>query len=363
MLLRINELYQGQHEVRILTADVKEEKMPVYKMTFWMPRLLRFFEFIFRGYAFYKGIQRVQQSFDFDIVFFGNAMYGLITKLFLSRKPVGGMINDDHTIIINLRNFIFYAGGKSLIFLKHVEKLNARKLDFIITCSDYLKNFVCRAYEVPEQNVCKLYQAVDVKNIRFRLREMDSENTIKILFVKHRFDIGRIEDLAKAVALNSKFHFYISIAGPYKKDERKVNALFKLIKNAEIDFLGPLSQKEVHIKMDTHHILCIPSVLEAQGLTNIEGMAHGIYVVSSNAGGIPEVLDDGNNGWMCEPLNPASLAGALEDCITANSETKNAIAKRARKFAEENFDFPVCIKNLLKILEERIYVFENKSLK
>jgi colanic acid/amylovoran biosynthesis glycosyltransferase len=50
-------------------------------------------------------------------------------------------------------------------------------------------------------------------------------------------------------------------------------------------------------------------------MTNIEGLASGISVVTSSAGGIPEVLDDGRNGWMAVPGDARDLAEKLKECI------------------------------------------------
>jgi glycosyltransferase involved in cell wall biosynthesis len=67
--------------------------------------------------------------------------------------------------------------------------------------------------------------------------------------------------------------------------------------------------------MQSHDIFCVPSYTEAFGVANIEALAHGLSVVSSRVGGIPEVLDDGKNGWLTEPNNAQNLASAIRECI------------------------------------------------
>ena len=361
MLLKINEQYKGVHEVRILTADVKEEYFPVYKMSFWMPRPLRFFEFIFRGVAFYKGVKRVQREFDFDVVLFGNAMYGLISKLMMPERLIGGMINDYFMLIIKANNFLKHEGGKSFMLLKRVERFASKKLDFLISCSFFLKKYIVKEYKVKPKKIDVLYQAIDTKKICFKSEPISDRNQIKILFVKHLFKIGGLETLANALKSSSDYQFKLTVVGPYMEQEGFIRRLFSGVNNVQILFLGPQSCQSVHKLMHENHILCIPSLLEAQGLANIEGLASGIPVVTSNAGGIPEIMNNGTNGWMCEAGNAASLAAVLKLCIEAEDETKKAIAEKARKFVEANFDFPVCIKNLLNILEKRILGFKKTN--
>ena len=67
--------------------------------------------------------------------------------------------------------------------------------------------------------------------------------------------------------------------------------------------------------MSTYDIFCVPSYTEAFGVANIEALAHGISVISTSVGGIPEVLDNGKNGWLVESGNSQALADAITECI------------------------------------------------
>src|SRR5258705_11257489 len=54
-----------------------------------------------------------------------------------------------------------------------------------------------------------------------------------------------------------------------------------------------------------------PAFTEPFGLINLEAMACGTPVVASRVGGIPEVVVDGETGWLVPPGDPAALAQAL----------------------------------------------------
>lgn len=68
--------------------------------------------------------------------------------------------------------------------------------------------------------------------------------------------------------------------------------------------------------MKSADIFCVPSFKEALGVANLEAMALGCSIVTSNTGGIPEVMDNGKNGWMVEPGNITDLAGAIHEALT-----------------------------------------------
>ena len=63
--------------------------------------------------------------------------------------------------------------------------------------------------------------------------------------------------------------------------------------------------------MDGATLLCLPSRAEGLGRVVIEAMLRGRGVVGGNAGGIPDLVDDGVDGLLVEVGNPKRLADAL----------------------------------------------------
>lgn len=58
-------------------------------------------------------------------------------------------------------------------------------------------------------------------------------------------------------------------------------------------------------------LLVMPSTEEGLGTSVLDGMAAGLAVVASRAGGLPELVDDGVHGLLVPPADPAALATAL----------------------------------------------------
>lgn len=60
-------------------------------------------------------------------------------------------------------------------------------------------------------------------------------------------------------------------------------------------------------------IFCLPSTTmgESFGIVNLEAMASGVPIVSSNFGGIPDIVKHGENGLLVEPKDVEGLADAL----------------------------------------------------
>jgi glycosyltransferase involved in cell wall biosynthesis len=84
-------------------------------------------------------------------------------------------------------------------------------------------------------------------------------------------------------------------------------------------------------------------------VANIEALAHGILVISSRVGGIPEVLDNGNNGWLIESGNAEMLADAVRECIQ-HPEIRLQKAQNGRNFIQK-FSKDKMLRNFVEMLE------------
>ena len=63
--------------------------------------------------------------------------------------------------------------------------------------------------------------------------------------------------------------------------------------------------------LDESTLLVLPSRSEGMGRVIVEALCRGRPVVASRVGGIRDVIEDGVNGLLVEPRNPALLADAL----------------------------------------------------
>jgi glycosyltransferase involved in cell wall biosynthesis len=100
-------------------------------------------------------------------------------------------------------------------------------------------------------------------------------------------------------------------------------------------FMGVADSAQVFRTMGESLCLILPSIEEQFGFVVIEALALGLPVlVSSNAGAVDELIDNGVNGWIVDPYRPAALIAAMalldrdEAVWTAASEAAWASAER-----------------------------------
>lgn len=95
------------------------------------------------------------------------------------------------------------------------------------------------------------------------------------------------------------------------------------------------SREELERIMEKTDIFLLSSILEGQPLVIVEAMAYGCPIVSTNVGGIPELITDGVNGLLCPPEDPDCLAGKINSLIDAPS-LRERLGRAARKFYENS---------------------------
>tara|TARA_Y100000588_G_C14273124_1_gene933203 strand:+ start:2839 stop:4065 length:1227 start_codon:yes stop_codon:yes gene_type:complete len=86
-----------------------------------------------------------------------------------------------------------------------------------------------------------------------------------------------------------------------------------------------------------------PSLLEAHAHINIEAMASGIPVISTDAIGVRETIDDGFNGLLATAGDPKSLAEKMSK-IQLNQEKRELLIKNGFETIRNKYDWPIVVR-------------------
>src|ERR1700758_5083814 len=102
----------------------------------------------------------------------------------------------------------------------------------------------------------------------------------------------------------------------------------------DVFFLG--KQDAVYEKLAAADLFLLPSQLESFGLAALEAMACEVPVIGTNAGGMPEVVEHGVDGYLVEPGDVQAAARyAIE--ILCRSDRGREMGQRARTNAKKKF--------------------------
>ncbi len=105
-------------------------------------------------------------------------------------------------------------------------------------------------------------------------------------------------------------------------------------------FLG--KRDDVPDVMNAFDCLVVPSRLEAFGKVIIEAMACGKCVIGAASGGIPEIIQDGQNGRLVEADNAEALQNAVLD-VLGNEDIRDRLARNGHKTATDIFSIDALV--------------------
>jgi glycosyltransferase involved in cell wall biosynthesis len=128
---------------------------------------------------------------------------------------------------------------------------------------------------------------------------------------------------------------------------------------APVVLTGGIAYDRVPDVLAAADVLVVPSVVDARGRvdattsTVLEALASGRPLVATTAGGIPEVVRDGENGLLVPQKDPVALAAAIER-LRADPDLCRQLSRRAREFAIQELTWDATIDAFERIFQRAV---------
>lgn len=113
-------------------------------------------------------------------------------------------------------------------------------------------------------------------------------------------------------------------------------------------FVG--KQPKIRDYLSVSDVLLLPSEQESFGLAALEAMACEVPVIASRVGGLPEVVDDGETGYLSE-MGDVDKMGADAARLLMNEEMRREMGKRAREAAVSRYSTDLVIPQYIDFYE------------
>ncbi len=120
--------------------------------------------------------------------------------------------------------------------------------------------------------------------------------------------------------------------GPAEKNLKKMNSKLKL--NKKVRFVGYVPEQLKPLYYSAADALVIASTGETQGMVVVEAMSCGCPVIGAKSLAIPEIIEDGKNGYLFEPKSVEQLSEILVDFEPSDKMLSSAL-KTGKGFSDK----------------------------
>src|SRR6188472_684195 len=196
----------------------------------------------------------------------------------------------------------------------------------VVTETDYAARFLRERFSHCADHVHRIYNGLNLAEFG---RSDFSSTPPLIIGVGRLIPKKGFGDLIRACALlverGKAFRCEIIGEGPRKDELRRQIDELCLGNNVELN--GAKAQTQLRRRLAAANVFALPSVIDPDGgMDNLptvimEAMATGLPVVSTNIGGIPEMVIENETGFLVQPGDAAGMADAIEkiinDCSSA----------------------------------------------
>lgn len=140
-------------------------------------------------------------------------------------------------------------------------------------------------------------------------------------------------------------HFVMVGEGPLEPELRRLAELFGL--QGRMHFAGlRRDMQAIYSELD---VVVSSSNSEAMPLALMEAMACGLPIVATRVGGVPDLVEHGETGWLVGPGEFDDLAGRCGELV-ADAAMRRRMGERARQRVVERFDLSDCVERMDQLI-------------
>jgi glycosyltransferase involved in cell wall biosynthesis len=213
--------------------------------------------------------------------------------------------------------------------------------DHLICNSLALKTRLSNHFGVPPQHLTVILNGVDTDFFQPPAFAKPSGPS-RILSIGRLVPEKDQDTLVQAFALVARDHpeaqLWLVGEGPRRAVLEKLVRQLSL--EGQVSFLA--GQADLRPLLHQSDLLVLSSITEALPNVALEAMAAGLPVVATRVGGLPEVVVEGETGWLVPPGDVPALAAAMNQLL-ADPETRRHFGRAGQRRVKQEFSFAAMV--------------------
>lgn len=203
------------------------------------------------------------------------------------------------------------------------------------------------AKKTSNKNIRVLYNPTVMKEFSY-----SNSETVNVLFMGRIGQRKGIFDIIKASEYIHDPNIQIWLYGDGDIEKAKELVQQNNLQD-KVNIAGWISGSKIGETYQKADIYLLPSYNEGLPMSILEAMAHGLPIISTPVGGIPEAVKENINGYLIEPGDYKALAEKIH--LLANDHAlRMKMGQESYRIAKENFDIKNIVNELKNIYEEQL---------
>jgi N-acetyl-alpha-D-glucosaminyl L-malate synthase BshA len=258
-------------------------------------------------------------------------------------------------------SYIVYCRGSDVYlpwkFKKIISKVVLNSADKVIALTEDMKEKLQINYK---KNIVVLPNGIDLKKFEgFSKQGMRDNFKIgsdeKIITFVGSFKLVKgVKYLIEAFAIifkrNSEVKLLLIGDGPERKNLKNMVETHNL--TLSVDFMGNVANQKIPEYLSISDIFVLPSLSEGFPSVILEAMASGLPIIATRVGGLPEIIKEGENGFLVDPKNSNQIADKAV-LFLENSRLREKISGNNKEKSKE-YNWENIIEKLVKVYLEVI---------